>query len=207
MYKCCCGKEFETSNQLNLHKGRCKEYLGEERYFLLQDKLKKAKRKFSEAYLEKRLEKKLQKEKLEAEQIHVCERCGKEFIGNASKYSTNRFCSRSCANKHKNRSEESRRKTSESLKKNKNRRTLKNNPTEKQIEAYKNRRTSKKLKLDYLLNPNYCKICGKELPYEKRHCICCSDNCRKKRLRQAAFENEKFIFSTKSNRYKKGYYR
>lgn len=162
MYKCCCGKEFETSNQLNLHKGRCKEYLGEERYFLLQDKLKKTKRKSLEAYLEKRLEKKLQKEKLEAAQIHVCERCGKEFIGNVSKYSTNRFCSRSCANKHENRSEESRRKTGESIRK-----------RQEEKEA--------KLRKEYLENPKHCSICNKELPFELRlHKTCGNKVCQYK---------------------------
>lgn len=199
---CKCGKTFEKKTQYNGHISICKEFLGEEKYLEYlnrrKNKLKKAKENI-----------RIQKEKQKSREVHICERCGKEFIGNASKYSTNRFCSRSCANKHENRSEESRRKTSDSLKKNKNRRTLRNNPTEKQIEAYKNRKTSKKFKLEseYLLDPNYCRVCGKVMPYEKRYRVCCSDICRKERSRQSALENEKFIFSTKSNRYKKGYYK
>ena len=32
MYKCKCGKEFESSQSFNAHKGHCKVHLGEDKY-------------------------------------------------------------------------------------------------------------------------------------------------------------------------------
>ena len=44
------------------------------------------------------------------------------------------------------------------------------------------KKTTKNIKINYLIeytkNPNYCKICGKEIPYEHRRLKACSEECR-----------------------------
>ena len=78
---------------------------------------------------------------------------GKEFIGNASKYSTNRFCSRSCANTRPNVSEETKRKISISVKENHKK------FSEKRKISYTNIKELNQK--NYYNHPKFCKSCGK----------------------------------------------
>lgn len=96
MYKCVCGKEFNTSNQFNGHRGSCIDYLGKDRYNKIYkhrvatgidngNKAKQRKLQIKQNVLHQWLAEK-----------HICETCGKILT---SYYGSGRFCNRSCANK------------------------------------------------------------------------------------------------------------
>lgn len=102
--------------------------------------------------------------------VHICERCGKQFQGNASKYSCNRFCSRSCANKREH-SLEVRSKIRSSL----------INSEKISFCKEKRERITKELGekrlTEYNKKPKCCKICGKTLNYKDRNRSTCSQEC------------------------------
>ena len=95
MYKCSCGKEFESINSLNAHKSRCKIHLGEEKYNLYVSKDKERLKKSNEKKIEKlNLSKKNKLEQWISEK-HTCEYCGKIMT---EYYGSGRFCCRACSN-------------------------------------------------------------------------------------------------------------
>ena len=128
-------------------------------------------------------------------QIHICERCGKEFIGNASKYSTNRFCSRSCANSRLNISNEIKKRISESVKKAHNSLVTK----EKYAKFYQELK-NQNIK-NYYKNPKLCIICKEKIPYENKNRDTCSKECHLK-LQQKNASLQKV-----HGKGKKGYYK
>lgn len=89
----------------------------------------------------------------------ICEQCGKEFI---AKYKSQRFCSSKCSaiynNTGKHRSEETKKKISESLKKKK-----------PQIKVFNKKEISRKGKI--------CPECGKTFNAENKNQIYCSTSC------------------------------
>lgn len=110
-------------------------------------------------------------------QIHICERCGKVFIGNVSKYSTNRFCSRSCANT-RDRSEDTKKKIRDSVKANYIKR--------KDAFQIRNILGSIERERKYNNSPKYCIICKKKISYQNRNRITCSEKCLRKHFANCA---------------------
>ena len=92
-----------------------------------------------------------------------CQNCNTELQGKYSK----KFCSKSCAaqynNKKRIRSDESKKKTSNSI--------------QKLLQSKKD---------EYLLNPSHCMICNSAIPYERRNRKNCSVECKNESYRQSA---------------------
>lgn len=161
-YKCVCGRIFDHPQKFNGHKRHCVISLEQ------LDKLEKIKQadSFSMAKTAETVHKNNIKRK-EAELAdwlaaeHKCENCGKIMT---EKFGSGRFCSRSCANSHK-RSNESRKKTSESLKK----AALK--------AQYSNINIRAKNIEEYYRHPVICPVCNETIPYDKRRNKTCGLNC------------------------------
>lgn len=96
MYKCICGREFDNSQKINAHKKHCLVYLGKdahsEEYINQMSRMSKIANEHKTQKTKERKEKELEQWISEK---HTCEHCGKVMV---EKYSTGRFCSRSCAN-------------------------------------------------------------------------------------------------------------
>lgn len=120
IYICVCGKEFYNPQKFNYHKSRCKEHMLQKYGNLskLEETEIKRKKSFSATckikkknLIENNLKKKEDFLQNWISEQHECESCGKimtEYFGSG------RFCSRSCANKHKY-SQETKHKISTSL--------------------------------------------------------------------------------------------
>lgn len=109
-YVCECGKEFDNPQKFNGHKSHCKIHLGSKYEKILANdiiNITKATKVRSERI---KIKKQQELQKWISEH-HTCEKCGKIMT---EKFGSGRFCSRSCANS-KERSIESRYKTSLSL--------------------------------------------------------------------------------------------
>ena len=161
-YKCECGKIFTSPNSFNGHKSGCKEHhiakYGNLDFY--NQRYKKSVTKSTNT-LRNRFDS-LANEKLQQwiSEQHTCEKCGKIMT---EKYGSGRFCSRACANSH-DRTEESKKKTSEKLKVSY---VLPPNCTNKDEN-----------KLKYLQNPKRCPICNSIIPYEIRfHHTCGHPTC------------------------------
>lgn len=96
MYKCICGKEFDTSNKFNGHRSSCKQYLGEERYKKIHQCRVRTEIKNSNILKQERLNKKQKDLQQWLSEKHTCETCGKVLT---TYFGTGRFCNQSCANK------------------------------------------------------------------------------------------------------------
>lgn len=96
MYKCVCGKEFDTANKLNGHRSGCKQYLGEERYYRIHKSRVAAGVKGSNIVNQNRIKSKQQKLQDWLNEKHICETCGCVMT---EYYGSGRFCNKSCANK------------------------------------------------------------------------------------------------------------
>lgn len=98
-YICICGKVYYNSQSFNAHRGRCKKYLGEEKYNSIakQDlnKLKVA----SVKKKENAKAKKIEEDQKWIEEQHTCEFCNKIMT---KKYGSGRFCSKTCSKKFSN---------------------------------------------------------------------------------------------------------
>ena len=90
-YKCKCGREFESSQSFNAHKGHCKIHLGEDKY---AERLKQQLTNLRQGNQTQKNAAKAKQDQWVAEE-HTCEKCGKIMI---EKYGSGRFCSRACAN-------------------------------------------------------------------------------------------------------------
>lgn len=96
MYKCVCGKEFDTANKYNGHRSSCRQYLGDERYFQIYQHRVAAGIKGSEIAKQNRSIKDSKKLQDWLNEKHTCQTCGKlltEYFGSG------RFCNQSCANR------------------------------------------------------------------------------------------------------------
>lgn len=102
-YVCNCGKEFDNYKSYNGHRGRCKTYLGEERYNQINSNIKSSLSLKSKTKLDKWISER-----------HTCENCGKVM---SEYYGSGRFCSEFCARSwvSRNQSEEVKKKKVESL--------------------------------------------------------------------------------------------
>lgn len=175
-YICVCGQVFDRPNSLNGHRSHCKVHI--ESKGLNYDRYEQSRltnilinsKKGRDAYNENLRQKKLEKEKQELEkwisEQHTCEKCGKIMI---EKYGSGRFCCRQCSNSRTH-TEESKLKTSQSMKK----RKIKLSSKEKLIRSNK----QKQLRyVSYMQNPRICKVCNSLVPYERRNKNYCSRNC------------------------------
>lgn len=88
-------------------------------------------------------------------QIKVCENCGKQNDGS---YGSGRFCCKQCARSFAT----------------KNNRSKTNEKASIGVKLF--------YKQKYDLNPKYCKICGKKLPWEKRKSQTCCKECHLKNM-------------------------
>lgn len=176
-YTCTCGKTFTSSQKYNAHLSHCKIYLGEERYNANVKANKDAllrgietQRKIRKEKAEKRIL--LARKEWEATD-HYCEKCGKK-IEYENIIGSGRFCSRACANS-RTPSEETKSKTSKSLK------GKKLVMTKKRLESIKNRkgyRKESKLNSFVKIGDDTLDITYRELDeYRKLHDVC--DICGK----------------------------
>lgn len=158
-YVCECAKIFTSPNSFNGHKSNCKihqliKYGSLELLEIHNNSFQVGATKIKNIQSEKAKKKnQLKLDKWISEQ-HACEKCGKIM---AEKYGSGRFCSRACANSHV-RTEESREKTSNSLK-------LNNQVSGIKVKAI----------LKYNSNPNLCKACGAIIPYEQKRRKYCNE--------------------------------
>ena len=166
-YVCVCGREFDNPQVFNSHKGNCKIHLIQ-KYGSYENYLEVHNKNHDNAGIKRSQTRRNKKEKSLNDWIsekHTCENCGKVMT---EKYSSGRFCCRSCANTRKH-SEETKSKLSS---------------------ATKNSASIRKIKLlvEYEQNPKFCSICGKTLPYDKRNRKTCSDECFKLLISKQAID-------------------
>lgn len=161
IYKCKCGKEFNSSQAINGHKSQCIIHLGQKRHMHRKDAEKEVNKKKSETWKIKILE---NPEHFIKGSIRQCVQCSSEF-----KIKTNynkKYCSVKCANLDRSLiSESTKNKISNSLKG-----RMRPNKTRYAI-------------LRYNANPRVCKICEKVISYNCRHRLTCSDECLKESLK------------------------
>lgn len=179
IYKCVCGKEFKSSQAINGHKANCIKYLKNQfadAQAVLDDRQRRAATAGKNAPNIRKARSKAHKTQIDLieqsqmtqwiSEQHKCERCGKVMT---EKFGSGRFCSRACANS-KVHSEETKQKISKALKR-----------SESHLKAAQQSNAKRKsvCKELYYSNPNYCKVCEKIIPYEKRYRKTCSDTCLK----------------------------
>lgn len=160
-YKCICGKEFDNPQKFNGHKQGCEIHIIN-KYGSLETYYNNKNRNVSKASktrINTNANKRLKTLLTWISEGHTCEKCGKVMT---EKYSSGRFCCRSCANSH-NMLDNSKQVISNSV-----------------LHTYKAK---------YYKKPSYCTICGKVIPYEIRHRKTCSDNCLKESFRDNALNN------------------
>lgn len=157
MYKCKCGKEFNSIHSLSGHKSHCKDCVGDEKvnqYNHIRHELR------NRSYSNHIRDKKQQELQRWLSEQHHCENCGKLMT---EYYGSGRFCSRSCSNGYnsKHQSEEARRKKIEAL--------ARGNETQRHIKEETGKFTSAKLRI--------CTICNSEFNSNKYN-IC--PKCRRR---------------------------
>ena len=185
-YKCVCGRMFTNSQGLNGHKSHCEVHLKQTGKF---ESRKQAKAigaaKARAVQTQQAIERHSQKLDTWLASEPKCETCGKIMTEH---YGSGRFCSKSCAS-IRTLTEDTKLKISKSL----------NDfyATEPSSKAYTNYQTIiQKRHIEFItkynLNPNYCTICGKALPFELRFRKTCSDECL-----HVAFTNAGLTAATK----------
>lgn len=103
------------------------------------------------------------------------------------KFGSGRFCSRACANSRKL-SDETKVKLKTIATKNHKFDIINSN--------------AEKAKLLYTEQPNFCKICGKQLPYELRYRKTCSSECLSKTFKNAGIcSSQKRVLRSKNEIY------
>ena len=175
-YTCICGFSCENSQKFNGHKRHCKEHLtATGKYDLMREADKRAaatgRKGRAKASKIKKQEAKINTLDIWISEQHCCEKCGKIMT---EKFGSGKFCSRSCANSRTHSAETKLKigiKFATVTRAGKAISTSKQNSLEKQN--------------IYNQNPNFCKICGSSLPYEKRFRKTCSEICHQKSLREA----------------------
>ena len=101
MFKCECGKEFEKLNSFNAHKSSCRVHFkfkyGSD---IVWNEIKAKRAVNSKKTLQENIVRKRQQDLfIWIEEKHTCKTCGKVMT---EKFGSGIFCSRPCANKHKN---------------------------------------------------------------------------------------------------------
>lgn len=176
-YQCICGEIFDKPQFFNGHKQGCKihllnKYGSLKRYYDIKNRSSKI-----AAQTRIRNNQKKRSDNLAhwIQEQHKCEKCGKIMT---EKYGSGRFCSKSCANSHV-RSEESKEKTSKSMKKSGLHGAALRSHLNR-IEACQN--------LDDELNRT-CIVCGNQIPLSASKIRkTCSDECKKQLLRKHAID-------------------
>lgn len=166
-YVCECGRAFDKANSFNGHKSHCVVHLtstGKLDFHkqLDQERAKKASKTLTQANIIR----KQQELELWLATKPTCEKCGKVMT---EKFGSGRFCSRSCAN-GKQQSEATKNKIKLAL-----------SGTSGHASAWTLESRAKlhsKYVAAYLVSPNYCKVCGSVLAYEKRTNSTCSTVCK-----------------------------
>lgn len=183
--------EFDSPNKFNGHKQGCtvhivNKYGNLEEYYRIKNRNHNKGRKVKARNEELRIQ---QHAKWVAEE-HRCERCGKVMT---AKFSTGRFCSRSCANGRLY-SEESRNKISKSV----------SNTLTTTLNMRRNN-----AQLYYEEFPKLCEVCGSIIPYDKRYNDTCSIECSRKLQSQHMLDNYRkgISHTTVRKRYKYGTYK
>ena len=176
-YRCTCGETFSYSQKFNAHKANCKEYLiSVGKYEKVRAaKIQAARTGLIKGAATRKLhhEQKAIQSALEwASEDHFCERCGTKML---TKYASGRFCSSECAHS-RTLSDVSKIRKSVSLSKSAQLSDIRN----KNIEAY-------------LLNPNYCSVCGKVLEYDQRNCKTCSFECKRELISNSTRHSKEII--------------
>lgn len=167
-YECVCGANFTDSQRFNSHKANCAVHLDNcgklEARKLSKSKAAETGRRYLSMYAQVKHNNKLMQW---IDEKHTCEKCGKIMT---EYYGSGRFCSRACANSHKQSPEQNKRR-SEKL----------TGRTESL--GTKNRINYKQRKLDYYNNPSKCSVCNEPLSYECRnHKTCGKDSCYREHL-------------------------
>ena len=189
-YTCICGRVFDNPQKFNAHKQGCKvhiinKYGSTEVYYAIKNRNDDKGRKVKERARQRKLE----ELNTWISEMHTCERCGKIMT---SKYSSGRFCSRSCANSHKH-SEETKKKISATL--------------ASRIDHILIIRENNREK--YYKSPKLCAVCKAILPYEKRYNKTCCIDCAHKLQSIEMLEKYRsgINHTTVRNRYKYGTYK
>lgn len=140
----------------------------------------------------------------------VCKVCGTEFYKSWSKWSLSDFCSKSCSKKYSStiKREEVNKKVSESLKKYHS--SLADGEYKKKREKLANDSRKQKEKI-YYANPNYCFICNKVIPFDRKRYKTCSNECAHKaivktKLEKGYYDDPNRHFVTSCCGYYKGHY-
>lgn len=166
IYKCECGREFTNSQSFNGHKSHCKVHLQLKGTW--EDYLSKQPIRFKKLSITNKKKATINKKKSLEKWIsekHICEHCGKVMT---EKYGSGRFCCEACAHSHK--------------------------PTTDQLQKIKefNSQMSIKKRIinesKYYEHPNYCKVCGNVLSYDKRRRKVCCHECLIKLIQQQKLE-------------------
>lgn len=174
-YKCICGAEFNNPQKFNRHKADCRIHLEakgvdydeyKRNIFIKQSNASKMR-----AQLRREC---LQREKQNALQIwiderHLCETCGEAMT---VKYGSGRFCSKSCANTRVH-NDETKAKIGRAGKANA---ALHCNRGNDLFKTYGHKLHEKSV-AEYNLDPSFCVVCNKILPYELRYRKTCSSEC------------------------------
>lgn len=194
MYKCICGKEFNSSQALNSHKANCKEYLQSiDKWESRCKKLHDGGVNSAKSRIKNNIDKKQVALEKWVSEKHVCEHCGKIMT---EKFGSGRFCCRACANA---RVTSAKQRASASKQMSHLNTIMKIRSNTRQL----------KLELEYSSHPNYCIICGNVLDWSHRYNKTCSEECRRKRLSEFAALNvakHEGNLNTKNSGYKHGYY-
>ena len=172
LYKCECSKEFVERQSFNGHKCHCEIHLkATGKYDRIISIQKTAYAKSRKTYFKNKVRRDEEKQKLKSKKLedwvseqHTCEHCGKVMT---EKFGSGRFCSNKCSHSRVQ-TKSTNEKRSQTLQ------VCMNSP--EQIKKRKN--NTKELVKKYKENPNYCKVCGKKLPYEKRRRKTCSKKCK-----------------------------
>lgn len=177
IYTCECGKTFTKPNSFNGHKSHCQIHLGKDRYKEITISREIGCKKAGQKTIDRYISTKIIQNNSWISEKHTCERCGKIMTG---KFGSGRFCSRACANSHK-----------QSTEQNESRRNkLKNSHSEK-TKAYFERRKKSSLQKEilYYQTPKVCSICGKVLNFNQKNRKTCSPDCRSIFCQQNAKKN------------------
>ena len=170
-YKCICGRVFTSSQGFNGHRAHCEMYLKQIGKFETRKQAKAiGAAKARKAQTQQMIEKQSQKLAAWLASKPKCETCGKIMT---ELYGSGRFCCRSCANK-RNLTADTKLKISKSLDVF---HAAKDNSEVNLVRQDTAQKRHLEFIVKYNLNPNYCSICGKVLPFELRFRKTCSDDC------------------------------
>jgi len=217
-YICCCGKQFETQKSLCAHKASCEAYYlkrdGDLKNYLKHkknvqvsnkdvSKIEKRKKKQRE-YFKKKEESELEKW---VDEKHTCSLCGCVMT---ARYGSGNFCSERCARSSSSRNvnEDRKAKIRETIKEvGFTRVKFKDKYIKVKIKDISKINLLKIIHY-YYIEPRYCKVCGRIIPYMLRKRKTCSDGCYSKLVsEQVTGKVGGYIQFSGNNKENKGYYK